>query len=145
LFIDLAGDGDMVLGVVTARQARLSLQVRGRRGRARRIDAVIDTGFTGALTLPKSLVTSMNLKWRGVEDGQLADGSVCLFDIYDAKLDWDGAIITVPVNEADFDPLVGMELLEGYELKIQIREQGKVVVKRLPRAKPRFSTALGET
>jgi uncharacterized protein YhjY with autotransporter beta-barrel domain len=40
----------------------------------------------------------------------------------------------VLVDEADTDPLVGMALLSGYELKMQVRSRGKVAIKRLPRS-----------
>ena len=36
------------------------------------------------------------------------------------------------VDEADSDPLVGMGLLKGYELRMQVRSGGKVRIKRLP-------------
>ena len=40
----------------------------------------------------------------------LADGSECLFDVYVAKVDWDGKVRTILVDEADADPPVGMRL-----------------------------------
>jgi hypothetical protein len=46
---------------------------------------------------------------------------------------WDGKARTVLVAEADADSLVGMRLLRGYELKMQVRSRGKVVIKRLAR------------
>jgi clan AA aspartic protease len=96
------------------------------------IDAVIDTGFTGALTLPPSLVKKLRLPWDNVGRGTLADGSECLFEIYRATIIWDRSARGVLVSETDSDPLVGMELLEGFELKMQVRPGGKVAIKRLP-------------
>jgi len=61
----------------------------------------------------------------------LADGSECIFDVYVAKVDWDGKVRTILVAEADADPLVGMRLLRGHELKMQVRYRGKVTIKRL--------------
>jgi hypothetical protein len=37
------------------------------------------------------------------------------------------------VDEADADPLVGMRLLKGHELKMQVLSGGKVTINRLPR------------
>jgi hypothetical protein len=37
------------------------------------------------------------------------------------------------VDEADTAPLVGMALLEGFELRVQVRSNGKVTIKALPR------------
>jgi predicted aspartyl protease len=61
-----------------------------------------------------------------VDRGTLADGSECLFDVYDAKVLWDGKVRDILVDEADAEPLVGMRLLKGHELKMQIRARGKV-------------------
>jgi hypothetical protein len=48
-----------------------------------------------------------------------------------ATATWDGKARRLLVDEADTDPLIGMALLRGYELKMQIRRQGKVTIKRL--------------
>ena len=63
----------------------------------------------------------------------MADGSHCTFDVYAAKVRWDGKVRKVYVDESDADPLVGMELMKGHELRMQIRARGKVtIVERLP-------------
>ncbi len=121
----------MITGVVKADEGRIRLQVNGPRGRQREIEAVIDTGYTASLTLPPALVAALGLRWRSVDRGTLADGSECLFDVYEAKVVWDGKIRDILVDEADADPLVGMRLLNGHELKMQIRTGGKVTIKRL--------------
>jgi clan AA aspartic protease len=114
-------------------RGRIRLKVRGPRRQEREIEAVIDTGFTASLSLPSSLVTSLGLHWKSFGRGILADGSACLFDVYVAKILWDGKERRVLVDEADTDPLVGMALLSGYELKMQVRSRGKVTIQRLPR------------
>jgi len=108
------------------------LKVKGQRGREQEIDAVIDSGFTGALTLPPALITNLGLRFRSVDRATLADGSTCVFQVYAGKLLWDGKVRTILVAQADADPLVGMRLLRGHELKMQIRAGGKVIIKRLP-------------
>jgi hypothetical protein len=52
--------------------------------------------------------------------------------VYVGNVVWDGAERRVLVDEAETDPLVGMALLSGYELKMQVRSRGKVTIKRLP-------------
>lgn len=108
------------------------MKVKGPRGRERDIEAVIDTGFTASLTLPPAVIAALGLRWQSVDRGTLADGSECLFDVYEVKVVWDGKLRRVLVNEADTDPLVGMLLLRGYELKMKVRSRGKVTIKRLP-------------
>ena len=71
--------------------------------------------------MPPALIASLGLRWKCFGRGILADGSECLFDVYEATVVWDGKGQRVLVNEADTDPLVGMALLSGYELKMQVR------------------------
>jgi clan AA aspartic protease len=122
----------MISGEVKSDEARIRLKVKGRRGRQQEIQAVIDSGYTGALTLPPALIATLGLRWRSVNRATLADGSTCVFQVYLGKLAWDGKVRAILVDEVDADPLVGMRLLRGHELKVQVRYRGKVTVTRLP-------------
>ena len=122
----------MITGAVQSDEARIRLKVKGRRGREQEVDAVIDSGYTGALTLPPALIATLGLRWRSVDRATLADGSTCVFQVFVGKLAWEGKVRTILVHEADADPLVGMRLLRGHELKMQVRARGKVTIKRLP-------------
>ncbi len=126
----------MIRGVVTNdRQAVIHLMVRGPAGQEQEIEAIIDTGFDGWLSLPSSLVAGLGLVWRRRGRALLADGSESVFDIYEATVDWDGEARRVPVDEAETVPLVGMSLLEGYELTVQAQPGGNVTVRALSQAK----------
>lgn len=122
----------MITGVVRAREARLRLIIRGPGGQEQEIEAVIDTGYTASLTLPAGVVAALGLPWQSVGSAILADGSNCLFNVYEAKVVWDRRARRVFVDETGATPLVGMGLLSGYELKMQVRARGKVAIKRLP-------------
>ena len=122
----------MITGNVTdSREAVISLAVRGPSEREATLDVVIDTGFDGWLSLPPGTIAALGLNWRRRGRAQLADGSTTIFDIYEGMVLWDGASCRVPIDEADTTPLVGMALLEGFELNMQVREGGKVKIKRL--------------
>ena len=82
------------------------------------INAVIDTGFTGFLSLPNNIITELDLPWSYRDRGPLGDGSEVLFDIYDAVAIWDGKAKEIEVNSAETDPLIGMSMLRGYRLQI---------------------------
>jgi clan AA aspartic protease len=123
----------MITGIVTvAREAVISLTVRGPNGQEQEIEAVIDTGFDGSLTLPPALITTLGLPWRRRGRALLADGNESVFDIYEATVLWDGTARRASVDEVDVMPLVGMALLYGYELTMQIVEGGRVLLKPLP-------------
>jgi clan AA aspartic protease len=123
----------MITGVVTASlQAIIRLTVRGPEGQEQEVEAVIDTGFDGTLTLPPALIAALGLALRRRGRALLADGSESLFDIYEATVVWDGEPRRIAVDEADIDPLVGMSLLYGYELIVQAVESGSVMIQPLP-------------
>jgi hypothetical protein len=39
---------------------------------------------------------------------------------------WDGNMLTIPIDEADSEPLVGMSIMEGYQLTVKVFEGGLV-------------------
>lgn len=123
----------MITGVVQAAEGRIRLKVKGCRGREQEIEAVIDTGYTASLTLPPAVIQALGLRWQTVDRFKLADGSICVFDVYEAKVEWEGKVRQILVDEADAEPLVGMRLLKGHELKMQVCYRGKVTIKRLRR------------
>ena len=117
--------------VTTAREAVIGLTVHGPNGQSEEIQAVIDTGFDGSLTLPDNLISSLGLPWRRRGRSLLADGSESVCDIYEATVIWDSRPRRIAVDEVDIVPLVGMSLLYGYELTVQIVEGGSVLIKPL--------------
>jgi clan AA aspartic protease len=115
----------------------MQLTVRGPTGRRDRIEAVIDTGFTGWLTLPSSVIQALGLKWKIEGRGQLADGSQTTFNVFHAFVRWNGRIKKVLVDESESTPLVDMTLLGDCELRMEIRPGGKVSIKPLPPGRKR--------
>ncbi len=95
---------------------------------------VIDTGFTGFLSLPEKIITALSLPWTGIDRGTLGDGSETTFNVYEAVVIWDGQFLSIPINAAETDPLIGMSLLYGYDLRIKAVEGGTVVIEALPKA-----------
>ena len=59
----------------------------------------------------------------------LADGSQVSFDTYQVTVLWEGQLREVLADEADTTPLVGMLLMDGYDLSIQVRTGGRVVIR----------------
>ena len=119
----------MIQGAVNAAlEAVLPLTVQGTAGHAQELEAVIDTGFSGFLTLPSALVAGLGLAFSGVGWAVLADGTEARFDVYDATLLWDGRQRRVYVYAADTAPLAGMRLLEGHDLHVEVESGGRVVI-----------------
>ena len=109
----------MMQGVLNqSREAIISLVVGNANRQNQLIDAVVDTGYTGFLSLPREIIVNLNLPWTGIDRGTLGDGSEVTFEVYAATIIWDGQYQKIPINEAETDPLVGMSLLYGYDLHI---------------------------
>ena len=122
----------MISGVVTTeREAVVRLNVYGLSGQEQEIQAVIDTGFTGWLTLPPSLVAALGLPWLTKGQALLANGQTETFDVYVATLLWDGQSLRVMVDAVDTDPLIGMSLLFGFDLRIANVDGGNVTIQRI--------------
>jgi clan AA aspartic protease len=123
----------MMQGIVDQNcEAMIRLVVGNSRDRRIVIDALIDTGFTGFLTLPKSIATQLGLSVYSREEGTLGDGSRCIFDIYSGVVIWEGQSIPIDINGSEATPLVGMGLLYGCQLKIDVVVGGQVTVAIIP-------------
>jgi clan AA aspartic protease len=117
----------MITGIVNVDfEPIIALSIRGSDEKIYIQDAIVDTGFNGWLSLPSDLIAELNLEWKRRGRAVLGDGTECVFDIYEAVLIWDGNILTIPIDEADSEPLVGMSLMEGYQLTVQVFEGGHV-------------------
>ncbi len=122
----------MITGIVTdTHEAVISITVRGAGGDEQTVPAVIDTGFDGWLSLPPTIIAALRLRWSHRGRAQLADGSTTIFDIFEGIVSWDKAMRRIPIDEAETAPLIGMALLEGFELNMAIRAGGKVKLKKL--------------
>ncbi|WP_089721979.1 clan AA aspartic protease [Candidatus Entotheonella palauensis] len=119
----------MITGIVnTNREAIIRLVATGPSGQQQETEAIIDTGFTGFLTLPPALIQTLDLPWLCRQPGVLADGSIELFDVYTVTIIWDGQPRTIEVEAADTDPLVGMSLLDRHSLHIDVLPGGIVTI-----------------
>jgi clan AA aspartic protease len=95
------------------------------------INAVIDTGFTGFLSLPSAIIAELDLPWSYRDRATLGDGSETLFDIYEASVIWDGQFREIEINSANTEPLLGMRMLRGYRLQVDTVEGGLVAIAEL--------------
>lgn len=122
----------MLTGHVTlAREAVVQIEVRGASGTAANIDATIDTGFDGDLTLPPFLVVRLELPRAGSALATLADGTKASLDLFVAAVEWHGARRQALVLQTDGGALLGMTMLEGSRLLVDVIEDGQVLIQEL--------------
>lgn len=122
----------MITGMVNADfEPIIPLSVCGVDRKVYTQDTIVNTGFNGWLSLPPDLIAQLDLKWKRRGRVILGDGSEGVFNVYEAVLVWDGKFLTIPVDEADSDPLIGMSLMEGYQLIVQVLENGLMELQRV--------------
>ena len=116
-------------GVMNAtREPVISLGLAGGTS-VRLVDAVIDTGFTGWLTLPPDIVADMDLSSAGISYGVLADGSEVALDAYYVTVMLEGDPHRVIAQVAPPPALAGMELFDGYVICIEDSPGGAVTIR----------------
>ncbi len=119
----VAAEGsEALLGVEVLSQAEAS---------SLRVEAVVDTGFTGHLTLPSATVEVLGLPIIGSAESILADGSLVMEDVCLASVLWHGGERPVRVLVADATPLLGMALMRGSELRVECLGGGEVSLEKL--------------
>ena len=119
----------MIEGFVNANlEAVVSLSLRGPEGQAREVEAVIDTGYSGSLTLPLWLVAELELPYVLSSRATLADDTEVGFSVYRVTALWDSGPRHIEADAVGSTPLVGMALLNDHDLRIQVRNGGRVVI-----------------
>jgi clan AA aspartic protease len=122
----------MMQGVVNSRcEATLKVVVGNLNQQPQLVDTVIDTGFSGFLSLPSAIITTLDLPWSASDIVTLGDGSETLFDLYTAIVIWDGHYRDVYIAESETEPLLGMAMLYGYRLQVDATEGGIVKIEAL--------------
>jgi clan AA aspartic protease len=123
----------MIFGHVTASlEPQIRLFVEDVGGQPHPIDAVLDPGFCGFVSLPPTIVATLGLAWLNDRDVQLGDGSVVRCPIHDGVVIWDGQPRTVDVHAVNTAPLVGMRMLEGHEVRMHVVDGGLVWIDVIP-------------
>ena len=131
--MNISNNGRVVLvgrvAPVNILEPRLSLEVAGPARQVITLEATIDTGFSGWLTLPETLIEELNLTSYGPRPNRLANDSVVLIQTYSALVQWCGQLRPVIVsNASNVRPLIGTALLENFRLTIDMWEDGAVTV-----------------
>ena len=119
----------MIEGSVNANyEAVITLLLQGAAGQMREIDAVVDTGYNGYMTLPPMLIAELELPFQSEGQATLANGSVEFFDVYGVTALWDGQQRFVDAVEADTIPLIGMALMDSHSLRLDVVDGGRVII-----------------
>src|SRR5690242_387507 len=121
----------MIRGEISiADEAVIPLQIRASDGQTRGLDSVIDTGFSGYLTLTPADIATFQLPFQQRQTYVLGDGNRVEFDVYLATILWDGRERDVAVLASEGGALIGMKMLRGYRVFLNVIDGGEVRIER---------------
>ena len=118
--------------VIVGRGPVVPILIRGSDGSELDVNAVVDTGFTAALTLPLAIIAALSLALDSKSELALADGTIRSFDLFVAEVFWDGVWIPVLASALGDDVLLGMRMVAGHRVTIDAVPGGDVEIIRLP-------------
>lgn len=121
----------MNIGQIRSRFPKAQLTLPGRNG-SFVVEFIVDTGFDGELALPPSLVARLETEIAGCQTLSLADGTTLFSPYYRVVIeDWEGEERLTEILLLDGQPLLGVNLLHGYLLQIEMTEGGEVEIEAL--------------
>ena len=119
--------------ISAAKQATTTVTIVGPTGLQQSVEVVRDTGFTGFLTLPPRLIVSLLLIYDRARTLTLANNMSYRFASYvGAEVVLGGQRYPVRVLMKEGHLLLGMALLEGHRLCLDITAGGEVRLEPLP-------------
>ena len=113
-------------------QALVTIDIVDGEGSIQSIEAILDTGFTGYLTLPTDSIQRLGIPSVGQRTFELANGQLFEFEAFLAAVTWHGRLRDVLVLKSDSAPLLGMTLLWGSRVTVDAFFDGEVKIEELP-------------
>lgn len=121
----------MIIGEVNHRnEAIIPISIRDSIGQILTLDAIIDTGFSDHLTLPFATITALQLTYSTTETYSLGNNSQVSIDLYHATVAWDGNERDILVLSTEANPLLGMSLLKGFRVIIDVVDGGNIRIEK---------------
>ena len=122
----------MIRGEVSEdQQALVNIEIIDAEGHPRPVEVILDTGFTGYLTLPAETIRQLGLVSVGRRTFELANGELFEFEAYLASVSWHGHLTDALVLRSTSEPLLGMTLLWGSRVTLNAIAQGEVRIETL--------------
>ncbi|MBC8135958.1 MAG: clan AA aspartic protease [Fibrella sp.] len=112
-------------------KAVVVIAIRGTEGREQTIEPMVDTGFSGYLSLPPAFVATLGLPLIGTRPAKFANGTVENVPIHRARILWEGIERSITVMASGDDPLLGMATPAGYRITIEVTPNGAVTIEEM--------------
>ena len=101
------------------------------KGKTETIEFLVDTGFTGFLALPPSLVRKLGLSVIDIQRGMTADGRVGYFETVDVCILWHDQPKVLRAQVLD-EPLIGTRLLRSHQSTVRWEAGATFKLNRIP-------------
>ena len=123
----------MIVGEVNLlRQPAVSVVVIAANDQRQTIEANVDTGFSGDLTLPISAIERLAFPLATRSNSyRIGSGALVTFNTYDGTILWHNSRRQVTVLESEITPTIGVGLLWDSNLSIDFRLGGEVTITEL--------------
>ena len=109
-------------------QAWVTVEIVTPSGQPRPIEVALDTGFNGQIALPAITIQRLELSQESSRLAITATGDRVRLTTYYSTMMWHGEPRIIEVVEADSEPLLGMELLLGNRVTLDVLEGGPVTI-----------------
>ena len=113
-------------------EAMVSIDVQDSTGDFHAFQCVVDTGYDGFVALPADAIQRLGLVSRGHRRTILVNGAAVFMPVYLGAVTWHGQPMEVSVLQTEQEFLVGMALIEGSTLAIQVWDGGEVLIEGRP-------------
>ena len=119
----------MIAGKVSSNvEARITVEMIRRDGLTHPVEVVLDTGFSEDLVLPSDIIHQLELEPRGDIRMILADGRRTALPVWAGYVIWHERPRRVSVIESSSEALLGMNLLLGSKVTMDVRIDGDVTI-----------------
>lgn len=119
----------MIRGVLNDRlEPMVVLEISSGDGRFQSVNALLDTGFGGYLTLHSDIVARLGLEHAEHIPMILADGEEIEASVHAGAVKWFGEERSIDIIAMDGPSLLGMRLLAGCKIVIRAYPGGEVLI-----------------
>jgi clan AA aspartic protease len=119
----------MVGRVDHLRRALVPITLQGRYASST-VEAIVDTGFNGQLSVPDALMQRLGFLQYGIQQATFADGRSAVEKLYLVDVQWVGRPVRCIAGASQLpDCLIGTELLEGHTLTVDFGAAKSVEVR----------------
>ena len=119
-------------GAVTSElRASIAVGVRAPDGQEQTVSVLVDTGFDGFLALRADQIAALRLPLEGTELVRFGDGREATLRVYRGAVRWHEGLAAVRVIEIEGGPVLGMALLHGSRLTVDVVRDGPVRIEPL--------------